>query len=41
MSVPRVIVCYDSNRPGMYLRVEGQDVTTFMEELEALVKEKA
>ena len=30
MSAPRIIVCYDSNRPGMYLRVEGQDVTSFM-----------
>lgn len=30
MSAPRVVVCYDEARPGMYLRIEGQDVATFM-----------
>ena len=30
MSAPRVHVCYDDARPGMYLRVEGQDVAAFM-----------
>lgn len=30
MSVPRVVVCYDELRPGMYLRIEGQDVAAFM-----------
>lgn len=30
MSAPRLIVCYDEARPGMYLRIEGQDVVTFM-----------
>ncbi|WP_084789833.1 DEAD/DEAH box helicase [Arcanobacterium urinimassiliense] len=29
MSVPRVIVCYDDARPGMYLRIEGQDIAAF------------
>ena len=28
--MPKVIVGYDAERPGMYLRVEGQDVTSFM-----------
>lgn len=30
MSAPRVVVCYDEARPGMYLRIEGQDVASFM-----------
>ena len=30
MSVPRVVVGYDGDRPGMYLRVEGQELGTFM-----------
>lgn len=30
MPVPRVVVGYDVERPGMYLRVEGQDPASFM-----------
>ena len=30
MSAPRAVVCYDEARPGMYLRIEGQDVAAFM-----------
>ena len=30
MSAPRAVVCYDEARPGMYLRIEGQDVASFM-----------
>ncbi len=30
MSAPNVIVCYDQSRPGMYLRIEGQDTAGFM-----------
>ncbi len=30
MSAPRAVVCYDEARPGMYLRIEGQDVDAFM-----------
>ncbi len=29
-SAPKVYVCYDEGRPGMYLRVEGADVAAFM-----------
>lgn len=30
MSAPRAVVCYDEARPGMYLRIEGQDIASFM-----------
>ena len=30
MSVPRVIVCYDNARPGMCLRIERQDIASFI-----------
>ena len=30
MSAPRIVICYDEARPGMYLRIEGQDVVSFM-----------
>lgn len=30
MSALRAVVCYDEERPGMYLRIEGQDVAAFM-----------
>ncbi len=30
MRAPRLIVCYDDARPGMYLRIEGQAVSDFI-----------
>lgn len=30
MSLPKIIVGYDAKRPGMYLRVEGQDINEFL-----------
>lgn len=30
MSAPRAVVCYDEARPGMYLRIEEQDIASFM-----------